>query len=144
MGGEWSASRLDHALAPGKGSPVQRTQNNAELRWPLQVDTWERRGDRKTIAQRERERTQCVPCIVRRETVRFRPQKYRNGGQLWAVNVFSYTIHAQTVGHRAPPCSFHLFPPPTVTFPKLSVTSCPLHLLYRRLGRPHRRSGGRG
>jgi hypothetical protein len=27
---------------------------------------------------------------------RFRLQKYRNGGQLWAVNVFSYTIHVQT------------------------------------------------
>jgi hypothetical protein len=27
---------------------------------------------------------------------RFRLQKYRNGGQLWVVNVFSYTIHAQT------------------------------------------------
>jgi hypothetical protein len=27
---------------------------------------------------------------------RFRLQKYRNGGQMWAVNVFSYTIHAQT------------------------------------------------
>jgi hypothetical protein len=26
----------------------------------------------------------------------FRLQKYRNGGQLWAVNVFSYAIHAQT------------------------------------------------
>jgi hypothetical protein len=25
----------------------------------------------------------------------FRLQKYRNGGQLWVVNVFSYTIHAQ-------------------------------------------------
>jgi hypothetical protein len=42
------------------------------------------------------ERTQSFPCIIRRETVTFRLQKYRNGGQLWVVNVFSYTIHAQT------------------------------------------------
>jgi hypothetical protein len=41
-------------------------------------------------------RTQSFPCIIRCETVRFRPQKCRNGGQLWVVNVFSYTIHAQT------------------------------------------------
>jgi hypothetical protein len=27
---------------------------------------------------------------------RFRLQKYRNGGQLWVVNVLIYTIHAQT------------------------------------------------
>jgi hypothetical protein len=44
----------------------------------------------------EGERTQSFPCIIRCETVRFRLQKYRNGGQLWVVNVFSYTIHAQT------------------------------------------------
>jgi hypothetical protein len=30
--------------------------NNCELRWPLQVDTWEGGEDRKTIAHRERER----------------------------------------------------------------------------------------
>jgi hypothetical protein len=44
----------------------------------------------------EGEKTQPFPCIIRCETVRFRLQKNRNGGQLWAVNVFSYTIHAQT------------------------------------------------
>jgi hypothetical protein len=44
----------------------------------------------------EGERTQSFPCIIRCETVRFRLLKYRNGGQLWVVNVFSYTIHAQT------------------------------------------------
>jgi hypothetical protein len=41
----------------------------------------------------------------------FSLQKYRNGVQLWVVNVFSYTIHAQT--HFAvalPPCPFHIFP----------------------------------
>jgi hypothetical protein len=32
---------------------VQQTQNNCELRWPLEVDKWEE--DRKTIAQRETE-----------------------------------------------------------------------------------------
>jgi hypothetical protein len=31
------------------------TQNNYELRWPLQVDTWEGGEDRKKIAHRERE-----------------------------------------------------------------------------------------
>jgi hypothetical protein len=35
-------------------------------------------------------------CTIRCETVRFRLQKYRNGGQLSVVNVFSYSIHAQT------------------------------------------------
>jgi hypothetical protein len=44
----------------------------------------------------EGEKTQPFPCIIRCETVRFRLQKYRNGGQLWVVNVFSYTIHGQT------------------------------------------------
>jgi hypothetical protein len=41
--------------------------------------------------------------IRRCETVRFRLQKYRNGGQLWVVKVFSYTIHAQT--DSSPSCS---------------------------------------
>jgi hypothetical protein len=27
---------------------------NCELHWPLELDTWEAGGDRKTIAQRER------------------------------------------------------------------------------------------
>jgi hypothetical protein len=48
--------------------------------------------------------------MIRCETVRFRLQKYRNGGQLWAVNVFSYTIHAQSLAVVLPPCPFHLFP----------------------------------
>jgi hypothetical protein len=77
------------------------TQNNCELRWPLQVDMSEGGEDRKTIAQTERERS---PFLVLYDVkVRFRPQKYRNGGQLWAVNVFSYTIHAQT--DSSPSCS---------------------------------------
>jgi hypothetical protein len=37
----------------------------------------------------------------------------------------------KTVGHRAPPYSFHLFPPLTVTFPKLSVILRPLYFVYR-------------
>jgi hypothetical protein len=36
------------------GGRVQWTQNNWELRWPLEVDTWEGGGDRKTI-HKERE-----------------------------------------------------------------------------------------
>jgi hypothetical protein len=34
----------------------------------------------------------------------------------------------QTVGHRTPPCPFHLFSSLTVTFPKLSVILRPLYL----------------
>jgi hypothetical protein len=34
---------------------VQWTQNNCNIHSPLEVDTWEAGGDRKTIAQRERE-----------------------------------------------------------------------------------------
>jgi hypothetical protein len=91
MGNEWKQCAVkckDEALIN------TWTQNNCELHWPLELDTWEAGGDRKTIAHRER--TQSFPCIIRCETVRFRLQKYRNGGQLWAVNGFSYTIHAQT------------------------------------------------
>jgi hypothetical protein len=36
----------------------------------------------------EGERTQSFPCIIRCETVSFRMQKNRNGGQLRVVNVF--------------------------------------------------------
>jgi uncharacterized membrane protein YqaE (UPF0057 family) len=66
---------------------------------------------------------------------RFRLQKYRNGGQLWAVNVFSCTIHAQT--DSSPSC-FPLalsifFPPLTVTFPKLASTTHGLNLLLTSL-----------
>jgi hypothetical protein len=71
------------------------------------------------------ERTQSFPCIIRCENTS-RLQKYRNGGHLWVVNVFSYTIHAQTLGHRAPPCPFN-FSPLTVTFPKRSVILRPLY-----------------
>jgi hypothetical protein len=53
----------------------------------------------------------------------FRLQKYRNGGQLWVVNVFSYNINAETDcwPSRFPPCFFHIFSSLTVTFPKLSL-----------------------
>jgi hypothetical protein len=36
------------------GPQVQWTQNNCELRWPLQVDTWEGGEDRELIAHGER------------------------------------------------------------------------------------------
>jgi hypothetical protein len=36
-------------------SLIQLTQNNCELRWPLQVDTWKGGEDRKPIAHEERE-----------------------------------------------------------------------------------------
>jgi hypothetical protein len=71
------------------------TQNNCELRCPLEVDTWEWGEDRKAIAHEERE---LNPFLVLYDvkTFRFRLQKYRNGGKLWVVNVFSFAIHAQT------------------------------------------------
>jgi hypothetical protein len=53
--------------------------------------TWEAGRDRKTIAHRKREHN---PFLVLYDVKQV--QKYRNGGQLWVVNVFSYTIHAQT------------------------------------------------
>jgi hypothetical protein len=103
------------------------TQNNCELRWPLEVDRREEGEDGKTTAQRERDRekTQCFLYNIRCETVRFRLQKYRNGRQLWVVNVFSYTIHGQTdCWQSRSPLDFS---PLTVTFPKLSVILRPLH-----------------
>jgi hypothetical protein len=65
-------------------------QNNCGLHWPLEVDTWEAGGDRKTIAQN------TILSLYYTMWNSFSLQKYRNGGQLWVVNVFSYTIHAQT------------------------------------------------
>jgi hypothetical protein len=56
-------------------------------------------------------KTESFPCIIRYETVRFRLQKYRNGWQLWAVNVFSYTIHAQTDCWPSPPLAPSIFLP---------------------------------
>jgi hypothetical protein len=97
---------------------VQWIQNNCELRWPLQVDTWKEdpQGD-STWG----ERTQSFPCTIRRENI------FRNGGQLWVVNVFSYTIHAQTVGHRAPPLALSIFFPSYCDVSKLSVMLRPLY-----------------
>jgi hypothetical protein len=68
------------------GSTTQKTALNIIL---AAVRTW--------ISQ-----TQSFVCTMRCETVRFRLQKYRNGGQRWVVNVFSYTIHAQT--ESSPSC----------------------------------------
>jgi hypothetical protein len=75
------------------------------------------RGDRKTIAQRERERKQCFPCTIRCETVRSRLQKYHNGGQL-SSKCFQlyYTCSDRLLAIALPPCSFYLFSPLTVTF----------------------------
>jgi hypothetical protein len=81
----------------------------------------------------EGEKTQSFACIIRCEAVWFRLQKNRNGRQLWVVNVFSYTIHAQNVDHRAALLLFPYFFPLTVTFPKLSVILRPL---YRATGAP--------
>jgi hypothetical protein len=53
-----ATSQKTHIFLPNKKlSPpgVEWTQNSCELRWPLEVDTWEAGGDRKTIAQRERQ-----------------------------------------------------------------------------------------
>jgi hypothetical protein len=49
--------RMDHTACPGASHfvDVQWTQNNCELRWPLQVDTWEGGEDRKAIAYEGRE-----------------------------------------------------------------------------------------
>jgi hypothetical protein len=44
-----------HSQALRKLGLTYWTQNNCELHWPLEVDTREGGGDRKTIAQRERE-----------------------------------------------------------------------------------------
>jgi hypothetical protein len=78
-------------------------------------------GDRGRPKDDSTEGEKTIICLYYTTWNRFRLQKYRNGGQLWAVNVFSYTIHAQTVDNRAPPLLFPSFFPLTVTFPKLSV-----------------------
>jgi hypothetical protein len=52
------------------------------------------------------------PCTIRCE-YRFRPHKYRNGGQLWAEDVISqlhYTRSGRLLAIELPPCPFHLFP----------------------------------
>jgi hypothetical protein len=43
------------------------------------------------------------------------------------VNVFSYTIHAQTLLRHALPLPFPSFSPLTVEFPKLAVIFRPLY-----------------
>jgi hypothetical protein len=69
------------------------------------------------------ERTQSFPCIIRCETVTFR--------LLWVVNVFSYTIHAQTDCWSScfPLALSIFFSPLTVTFAKLAVILRPLYNL---------------
>jgi hypothetical protein len=142
-GGQWSASRHGRALPLGKEPRTHwidcwvgfRAGLDTEIRGKIlclclclgsnpgrSVCSQTLQGD-STLG----ERTKSFPCTIRCETVRFRLHKYRNGGQLWVVNVFSYTIHAQTVGHRAPPLPFPSFSPLTVTFPKLSVILRPLY-----------------
>jgi hypothetical protein len=63
------------------------------------------------------EKTQSSPCIIRCETVTFRLQKYRNGGQPWAVNVFNYAIHAQTDCWASPPLALSIF---STSYPDVS------------------------
>jgi hypothetical protein len=53
-------------------------------------------GERERPQDDSRERENTMLSLYYMTWNRFRLQKYRNGGQLWAVNVFSYTIHAQT------------------------------------------------
>jgi hypothetical protein len=60
------------------GRQVWWTQNNCELLWPFEVDTWEGGGDRKMITQREN----TILSLYYTTWNRFRLQKYRNGGQL--------------------------------------------------------------
>jgi hypothetical protein len=93
---------------------------------PLGLDMWEAEGDRKTIARRERK--QSFPCIIRCETVSFRLQKNCNREQLWVVNVFSYTIHAQTdCWQSLSPFTLSIFfSPLTVTLHKFFVVLRPL------------------
>jgi hypothetical protein len=133
-GGQWSASRHGRALPLGKEPRTHwidfwvgfRACLDTEIRGKILCLCLGSNPGRSVCSQTLQgdstlgERTLVLFDV---KTVRFRLHKYRNGGQLWAVNVFSYTIRAQTVGHRAPPLPFLSFSPLTMTFPKLSVIS---------------------
>jgi hypothetical protein len=87
----------------------------------------------------EGEKTQSFPCMITMWN-RFRQQKYRNGGQLWAVNVFSYTIHAQTDCWQSPfplapsiflPLLLWRFPSSQLFCVHFTATSCWIVFLTR-------------
>jgi hypothetical protein len=59
-------------MSRGQDATCSKTQNNCELHWPLEVDTWKAGGDRNAIAQRERKHS--FTCIIRSEWNRFRLQ----------------------------------------------------------------------
>jgi hypothetical protein len=86
--------------------------------------------DRKMIAHREREPN---PFLVLHYVKQLGSgcRSITTEDSCWVVNVFSYTIHAQTVDNRAPPLLFASFSPLTVTFPKLSVILRPLYQFSR-------------
>jgi hypothetical protein len=71
---------------------------------------WEGGEDRKAIAHEEREPNPFLALYDVKTGSGCRSSV--KGGQFWAVNVFSYTTHAQTDSwpSRSPPCPFHLFP----------------------------------
>jgi hypothetical protein len=94
------------------------TQNNSELHWPLEVYTWEARRDRKTIAQRERKHNHL---LILNDVKQVQAAEVSQRRTAVRVNVFTYTIHAQTDCRQSRS-------PLTVTFPKLSVILRPLNV----------------
>jgi hypothetical protein len=84
---------------------VQWMQNKCELRWPLQVATWEG-GGRPQGDSTLGERTQSFLVLYDVKQVQAAEVSQRRT----AVSS-KFFIHAQTVGHRAPPLFFLSFFP---------------------------------
>jgi hypothetical protein len=100
--------------------------NNCELRWPLEVDTWEGEGDRKKIAQREREPNPFLVLYDVKQAAEVSQRRTAVGSKCFQLY---YTCSDRLLTIALPSYSFHLFSPLTVTFPKLSVILRPLYVL---------------
>jgi hypothetical protein len=104
---------------------VYWTQNNCEFHRPSEVDMWEAGGDRKTVAQREREHNHFLVLYDVKQLVQAAEVSQRRTAVSSKCFQLYYTCSDRLLAIALPPYSFH-FSPLTVTFPQLSVILRPL------------------
>jgi hypothetical protein len=103
-------------------------QNNCELHSPLELDTWEAGEDRKTIAHREREHNHFLILYDVKQVQTAEVSQRRTAVSSKCFQLY-YTCSDTLLTVALPSYSFHLFPPLTVTFPKLAVILRPVYIV---------------
>jgi hypothetical protein len=112
---------------------LQWTQNNCELRWPLQVDTWEAGEDRKAIAHERENTIISLYYTMWNNYVQAAEVSQRRTAVSSKCFQLYYTCSDRLLTIALPSCSFHLSPLLLWRFPS-SRLFCVQYILSCRRG----------